>query len=61
MSTTTTTTTTADAPAWLRRSAQAVSWTRTSLQRDPAAVIDCATTDLPGAVTGNVGYLRPTE
>ena len=54
-------TTTADAAAWLRRSAQAVSWTRTSLQRDPAAVIDCATTDLPGAVTGNVGYLRPTE
>ena len=40
--------TTTDAPAWLRRSDQAVGWARTMLQRDHAVVIDCETTDLPG-------------
>ena len=44
------------APAWLRRSDQAVTWARTMLQRDRAVVIDCETTDLPGGVTGNDGY-----
>ena len=39
------------APAWLRRSDQAVTWARTMLQRDRAVVIDCETTDLPGGVT----------
>ena len=33
------------APAWLRRSDQAVHWARTMLQRDRAVVIDCETTD----------------
>jgi DNA polymerase-3 subunit epsilon len=42
--------TTTDAPAWLRRSDQAVRWARTMLQRDHAVVIDCETTDLPGGV-----------
>ena len=44
-------TTTADAPAWLRRSDQAVHWARTMLTPRRAVVIDCETTDLPGAVT----------
>ena len=48
--------TTADAPPWLRRSDQAVSWARTMLHCDRAVVIDCETTDLPGGVTGNDGY-----
>jgi len=48
--------TTAAAPAWLRRSDQAVTWARTMLLRDRAVVIDCETTDLPGGVTGNDGY-----
>ena len=48
--------TTAAAPAWLRRSDQAVYWARTMLQRDRAVVIVCETTDLPGGVTGNDGY-----
>jgi len=50
------TTTTTDAPAWLRRSDQAVTWARTMLTPRRAVVIDCETTDLPGGVTGNVGY-----
>ena len=50
------TTTTADAPAWLRRSDQAVTWARTMLTPHRAVVIDCETTDLPGGVTGNDGY-----
>ena len=41
--------TTADAPAWLRRSDQAVHWARTMLTPRRAVVIDCETTDLPGA------------
>jgi hypothetical protein len=41
--------TTADAPAWLRRSDQAVTWARTMLTPHRAVVIDCETTDLPGA------------
>ena len=49
-------TATADAPAWLRRSDQAVSWARTMLTPRRAVVIDCETTDLPGGVTGNDGY-----
>ncbi|HEY4992153.1 MAG TPA: hypothetical protein VII33_08710, partial [Nakamurella sp.] len=48
--------TTADAPAWLRRSDQAVTWARTMLKPHHAVVIDCETTDLPGGVTGNDGY-----
>ncbi len=48
--------TTADAPAWLRRSDQAVHSARTMLQPRRAVVIDCETTDLPGGVTGNDGY-----
>ena len=48
--------TTADAPPWLRRSDQAVSWARHMLQRGRAVVIDCETTDLPGVVTGTDGY-----
>ena len=48
--------TTADAPAWLRRSDQAVTWARTMLTPRRAVVIDCETTDLPGGVTGNDGY-----
>ena len=47
--------TTADAPAWLRRSDQAVTWARTMLTPH-RAVIDCETTDLPGGVTGNDGH-----
>ena len=38
------------APAWLRRSDQAVHWARTMLQPRRAVVIDCETTDLPGAL-----------
>jgi len=38
------------APAWLRRSDQAFHWARAMLQRDRAVVIDCETTDLPGAL-----------
>ena len=49
-------TTTTDAPAWLRRSDQAVHWARTMLTPRRAVVIDCETTDLPGGVTGNDGY-----
>ena len=47
---------TTEAPAWLRRSDQAVTWARTMLQPRRAVVIDCETTDLPGGVTGNDGY-----
>ena len=46
---------TTDAPAWLRRSDQAVTWARTMLT-PRRVVIDCETTDLPGGVTGNDGY-----
>ena len=42
--------TTADAPAWLRRSDQAVHWARTMLTPRRAVVIDCETTDLPGGL-----------
>ena len=49
-------TTTTDAPAWLRRSDQAVTWASTMLQPRRAVVIDCETRDLPGGVTGNDGY-----
>ncbi|MGB8384829.1 MAG: hypothetical protein WCG47_26910, partial [Dermatophilaceae bacterium] len=42
---------TTDAPAWLRRSDQAVTWARTMLTPRRAVVIDCETTDLPGGVT----------
>ena len=48
--------TTTDAPPWLRRSDQAVTWARTMLTPGRAVVIDCETTDLPGALTGKVGY-----
>ena len=48
--------TTADAPGWLRRSDQAVTWARTMLTPRRAVVIDCETPDLPGGVTGNDGY-----
>ena len=41
---------TAAAPAWLRRSDQAVTWARTMLTPRCAVVIDCETTDLPGAL-----------
>ena len=44
--------TTADAPAWLRRSDQAVTWARTMLTPRRAVVIDCETRDLPGALPG---------
>ena len=52
--------TTTDAPAWLRRSDQAVSWARTMLQRDHAVVIDCETTDLPGQLSAgsDIGSCR---
>ena len=50
---------TTDAPAWLRRSDQAVTWARTMLTPRRAVVIDCETTDLPGGVTGNDGYQNP--
>ena len=60
--------TTTEAPTWLRRSDQAITWARTMLQPHAAVVIDCETTDLPGALSGRVGYsnvmntgpLRPT-
>jgi hypothetical protein len=42
--------TTADAPPWLRRSDQAVTWARTMLTPRRAVVIDCETTDLPGGL-----------
>ena len=42
--------TTTDAPPWLRRSDQAVTWARTMLTPHRAVVIDCETTDLPGAL-----------
>jgi DNA polymerase III subunit epsilon len=42
--------TTTTAPTWLRRSDQAVTWARTMLQPHRAVVIDCETTDLPGAI-----------
>ena len=45
-----------DAPTWLRRSDQAVTWARTMLTPHRAVVIDCETTDLPGALSGKVGY-----
>jgi hypothetical protein len=48
--------TTADAPPWLRRPDQAVTWARTMLTPHRAVVIDCETTDLPGALTGKAGY-----
>ena len=38
------------APAWLRRSDQAVTWARSMLTPRRAVVIDCETTDLPGGV-----------
>jgi len=41
---------TTTAPPWLRRSDQAVTWARTMLKPDHAVVIDCETTDLPGAI-----------
>ena len=41
---------TTTAPTWLRRSDQAVTWARTMLQPHSAVVIDCETTDLPGAL-----------
>ena len=47
---------TTDAPSWLRRSDQAISWARAMLARGRAVVIDCETTDLPGVLTGKVGY-----
>jgi hypothetical protein len=48
--------TTTTAPPWLRRSDQAVTWARTMLTPGRAVVIDCETTDLPGALTGKAGY-----
>ena len=48
--------TTADAPPWLRRSDQAITWARTMLQPHRAVVIACETTDLPGAISGKAGY-----
>jgi hypothetical protein len=48
--------TTTDAPPWLRRSDQAVTWARGMLSPHRAVVIDCETTDLPGAITGRTGY-----
>ena len=48
--------TTTSAPPWLRRSDQAVTWARSMLLPGRAVVIDCETTDLPGALTGRVGY-----
>ena len=48
--------TTTEAPAWLRHSDQAVTWARTMLSPHRAVVIDCETTDLPGAIRGKVGY-----
>jgi hypothetical protein len=40
--------TTADAPPWLRRSDQAVTWARNMLRPHTAVIIDTETTDLPG-------------
>ena len=48
--------TTATAPPWLRRSDQAVTWARGMLSPHRAVVIDCETTDLPGAIGGRIGY-----
>ena len=48
--------TTADALTWLRRSDQAITWARAMLSPHRAVVIDCETTDLPGAIGGKVGY-----
>src|SRR6476659_798171 len=48
--------TTNTSPPWLRRSDQAVTWASTMLQPHRAVVIACETTDLPGALTGKVGY-----
>jgi hypothetical protein len=48
--------TTTTAPPWLRRSDQAVTWARGMLSPHRAVVIDCETTDLPGAISGKVGY-----
>ena len=42
--------TTTNAPSWLRRSDQAVTWARSMLQPHRAVVIDCETTDLPGSL-----------
>ena len=42
--------TTTSAPPWLRRSDQAVTWARSMLLPGRAVVIDCETTDLPGAL-----------
>jgi hypothetical protein len=50
--------TTADAPPWLRRSDQAVTWARGMLSPHRAVVIDCETTDMPGALSGKVGYSK---
>src|SRR5664279_4813752 len=41
---------TTTAPPWLRRSDQAITWARTMLKPHHAVVIDCETTDLPGAI-----------
>jgi len=48
--------TTSTAPPWLRRSDQAITWARTMLQPHAAVVIDCETTDLPGAITGKSAF-----
>ena len=48
--------TTTEAPSWLRRSDQAVTWARNMLSPHRAVVIDCETTDLPGALSGKVSY-----
>ncbi len=50
--------TTTEAPTWLRRSDQAVTWARTMLTPGRAVVIDCETTDLPGAITGRMRYQK---
>lgn len=47
---------TTTAPPWLRRSDQAVTWARNMLRPHTAVIIDTETTDLPGAITGRVGY-----
>ena len=38
-------------PPWLHRSGHPVAWARTMLNPGRAVVIDCETTDLPGAIT----------
>jgi hypothetical protein len=53
--------TTTDAPPWLRRSDQAVTWARTMLSPGRAVVIDCETTDLPGAVYWQGRLFEPAE